>query len=251
MANFKVVLIRHGESEWNKKNIFTGWYDPDLTKKGLTQAKQAGQTLKKKNYEFDVVFTNLHKRTLKTLKTVLNILGLKIPIKKTWRLNERHYGALIGLNKSKTAQKYGDEQVHLWRRSYDVRPPALERSDKRYKAIAKMYKGIPRKNLPLRESLSDTYKRTVPYWNKEIVPEIKKGKQVLIVASHNSLRSLVKYLDKISDKRIPNFTIPTGIPLVYELDKNMKPKKHYYLGDTKKIKKLLAVMAAHGKAKKR
>ena len=251
MAAYKIVLLRHGESVWNRKNLFTGWADVALTKKGILEAKKAGKTLKNKGYVFDIVFTNLHIRSLKTVQIVLDVLGLnRIPVKKTWRLNERHYGALIGLNKAETARRYGEGQVLLWRRSYRVRPPALAKTDKRYKAIADAYSEVPKKYIPLAESLADTYRRTVPYWKSTVVPAIKDGKHVLIVASHNSLRSVVKYLDRIPDKHIPKVTIPTGIPLVYELDENMKPKRHYYLGDAVQIKKSLEMISAQGKAKK-
>lgn len=251
MAAYKVVLIRHGESTWNRKNLFTGWMDVALTKKGADEAKKAGKVLKEKRYAFDIVFTNLHRRSIKTAQIVLDTLGLnKLPVIKTWRLNERHYGALIGLNKAETAQNYGDKQVLLWRRSYSVRPPVLSKADKRYRAIADTYRGVPTKYLPLTESLADTYRRTVPYWKSTIIPAIKKGKKVLIVASHNSLRSLVKFIDRIPDKDIPEFTIPTGVPLVYELDENMKPKRHYYLATAAEIKRSLRSIAAQGKAGK-
>ena len=249
MAAYKIVLLRHGESVWNRKNLFTGWADVALTRKGVEEAKKAGETLKKKGYVFDIVFTNLHIRSLKTVRVVLDAMGIRrIPVSKTWRLNERHYGALIGLNKAETAHKYGEKQVLLWRRSYRVRPPALKKSDKMYKAIVNTYGDVPKKYIPVGESLADTYRRTVPYWKDIIVPAIKEGKHVLIVASHNSLRSLLKYLDNIPDKAIPKFTIPTGIPLVYELNESMKPKRHYYLGDPNAIKKSLAGIAAQGKA---
>ncbi len=250
MAAYKVVFIRHGESTWNKKNLFTGWVDVPLTEEGIEEAKQAGSELKKNGYFFDVAFTNLHKRSLKTLQLVLGTLGLKIPVEKSWRLNERHYGALIGLNKAETAKKYGDKQVLIWRRSYSVRPPALKRTDKRYLDIANAYHGVPQKYFPLAESLADTYKRTVPFWSGFIVPEIRAGKRVLVVASHNSLRSLVKYLDNIPEREIPGFTIPTGVPLVYELDERMKPIRHYYLGNEEEIKKSLENIASQGKAGK-
>ncbi|MBN2454651.1 2,3-diphosphoglycerate-dependent phosphoglycerate mutase [Candidatus Woesearchaeota archaeon] len=247
---YKVVFVRHGESLWNKKNLFTGWYDPPLTKKGISEARISALALKKKGYTFDIVFTNLHRRTLKTLQIILGKLRLKIPVKKTWRLNERHYGALIGLNKAATAKKYGEKQVLLWRRSYSVRPPALSKEDKRYKQIAKTYKSVPRKYLPLRESLADTYKRTIPYWNREIVPAIKSGKKVLVVASGNSLRSLIKKIDCLSEKQILKFAVPYCTPLVYEFDSKMKPKRHYYLAKAAEVKRTLAEMAAQGKAKK-
>ncbi len=251
MATYKVVLLRHGESEWNKKNLFSGWMDPSLTRKGVKEAEKAGRALKAKHFSFDIAFTNLLQRSIRTTKIVLGILEIsKIPMIKTWRLNERHYGALMGLNRAETARKYGDKQVHLWRRSYSVRPPALTRTDRRFKFIEKNYPEVPRKCLPLTESLADTCKRTVPFWKSEIVPAIKQGKRVLVSASHNSLRSLVKHIDKIPDRDIPNFTIPTGVPLVYELDKNLKPIRHYYLGSAAEIKKSLKSIAAQGKAGK-
>ncbi len=251
MAAYKVVFIRHGESTWNRKNLFTGWADVPLTRKGVAEAKKAGKELKKKGYTFDAVFTNLHKRSLRTVQIVLGILSLaRVPVSKTWRLNERHYGALIGLNKAETAEKYGEKQVLLWRRSFDVRPPALSRSDKRYVQILKSYPAVPKRLVPVSESLSDTYDRAVPFWEKKIVPAIKKGKSVLVVASHNSLRSLVKHIGKLSKKDIVEFTIPYGIPLVYEFDSSMRPKRHYYLGDAGQIKQTLSGMAAQGKAKK-
>lgn len=251
MAAYKVVFIRHGESTWNRKNLFTGWVDVALTQKGIEEARKAGKELKKKGYAFDAVFTNLHKRSLRTVQIVLGILGLaRIPVSKTWRLNERHYGALIGLNKAETAQKYGERQVLLWRRSYGVRPPALLKTDKRYKTIVNTYRIVPKKYIPLTESLADTYRRTVPYWKSAIAPAIKEGRKVLVVASHNSLRSLVKHIDGIPDRAIPEFTIPTGVPLVYELNERMEPKRHYYLGNAAQIRKSLSIISAQGKAKK-
>jgi 2,3-bisphosphoglycerate-dependent phosphoglycerate mutase len=249
MPVYKVVLLRHGKSAWNEKNLFTGWYNPSLTDEGVMQAKKAGTELKKSGYKFDMVFTNLHKRTLQTLKQVLLVLRQKPIVEKSWRLNERHYGALIGLNKAETAKKYGEKQVFLWRRSYSVRPPMLQKSDKRYKKISAMYKDVPKENMPLAESLRDTYKRTLPYWNNTIVPAIKSGKKILIVASGNSLRSIVKHLDKIPDNAIPEFTIPYSVPLVYEFGKDMRPIRHYYLGSESEIKKTLQGMAVQGKAK--
>lgn len=247
---YKVVFVRHGESTWNRKNLFTGWVDVPLTGKGVGEARNAGNVLKDKGYVFDVLFTNLHKRSGKTASIIMGILGLRrIPVEKSWRLNERHYGALTGLNKAQTAKKYGERQVLLWRRSYGVRPPALAKSDERYKRIVRTYPGVPRRYIPLGESLADTYRRSVPYWRDSVVPAIKAGKRVLIVASHNSLRSLVKHIDHISDKAIPGFTIPTGVPLVYEFDGKLRPRRHYFLGDTSEIKKSLASIAAQGKAK--
>lgn len=245
----KVVLLRHGESVWNKENRFTGWYDVPLSKKGISEAKRAGRELKKKNYKFDIVFTNIQKRCWQTLQIALTKLGKRPPIERTWRLNERHYGALTGLNKAQTAKKYGEKQVFLWRRSYSTRPPLLSRSSNMYKKIAATYKSVPKKYLPLAESLADTYKRTVPYWKDTILPAIKSGKKVLVVATGNSLRSLVKYLDKIPEKDIPGFTIPYSVPLVFEFNKNMKPIRHYYLGSMSQIKKTLTGMARQSKAK--
>ncbi len=247
----KLVILRHGESTWNKKNLFTGWTDIGLTKKGIEEAKSAGKILKRKGYNFDEAFTNIHRRSLGTLKPVLNELGqTKLPVHKSWRLNERHYGALQGLNKSEMAKKFGEKRVLLWRRSYDVRPPALKKSDKRYRLMLATYKGVDKKYFPVAESLKDTYKRTLPYWNKEIAPEIKGGKKVLIVASGNSLRSLVKHLDRVPDKEIPKLNIPTGIPLVYELNSSLKPIRHYYLGNPEEIKRAVERLKSQGKAAK-
>jgi 2,3-bisphosphoglycerate-dependent phosphoglycerate mutase len=249
MPNYKVVFLRHGKSSWNEKNLFTGWWNPQLTSEGIAEAKQAGIEMRQRNFMFDIVFTNLHRRTLQTLKEVLNVLNQHPPILKTWRLNERHYGALIGLNKAETAKKYGEKQVYIWRRSYSIRPPSLTKGDSRYKKIAAMYKEVPLKDFPLTESLKDTYKRTLPFWKNTIVPAVKSGKKVLIVASGNSLRSIIKYLDKISDKDIPEFTLPYSVPLVYVFDKSMKPIKHYYLGDKSEINRTLSSMASQGRAK--
>ncbi len=229
----KLVLIRHGESEWNKLNLFTGWTDVDLSEKGHQEAIQGGKLLKEGGYSFDIAFTSTLKRAIHTLWHVLDEVDEDyIPVVKDYHLNERHYGALQGLNKAETAAKYGAEQVHQWRRSFDIAPPALDPSDKRNPALQKAYAGIDPKDLPLHESLKDTIARVVPYYNSVIVPEIKAGKKVLIAAHGNSLRALVKYLDNISDADIAGLNIPTGVPLVYELDeKTLKPIKHYYLGD--------------------
>ena len=229
----KLVLIRHGESEWNKLNLFTGWTDVDLSEKGHQEAIQGGKLLKEGGYSFDIAFTSTLKRAIHTLWHVLDEVDEDyIPVIKDYHLNERHYGALQGLNKAETAAKYGAEQVHQWRRSFDIAPPALDPSDKRNPALQKAYANIDPKELPLHESLKDTIARVVPYYNSVIVPEIKAGKKVLIAAHGNSLRALVKYLDNISDADIAGLNIPTGVPLVYELDeKTMKPIKHYYLGD--------------------
>ena len=233
---YRLVMIRHGESEWNKLNLFTGWTDVDLSEKGRTEAANAGTLLKADGYSFDVCYTSYLKRAIHTANAVLAGLDEEwIPVIKTWKLNERHYGALQGLNKAETAAKYGSEQVHVWRRSFDVRPPALSEDDDRNPARQPMYKNVDPKELPLCESLKDTIARVVPYYESEIVPEIKAGNSVLIAAHGNSLRALVKYLDNISDEAISSLNIPTGVPLVYELDENLKPLRHYYLGDQEKI----------------
>lgn len=232
----KLVLIRHGESEWNKLNLFTGWTDVELSEKGVEEAKNGGKLLKEGGYSFDVCYTSYLKRAIHTAWHVLDgVDEAYIPVIKDWHLNERHYGALQGLNKAETAAKYGAEQVHQWRRSFDIAPPELEADDPRNPANQVQYKGVDSKVLPLHESLKDTIARVVPYYNEVIVPEIKAGKKVLIAAHGNSLRALVKYLDNISDADIAGLNIPTGVPLVYELDEDLKPIKHYYLGDQEKI----------------
>ena len=232
----KLVLIRHGESEWNKLNLFTGWTDVELSEKGVEEAKNGGKLLKEGGYSFDVCYTSYLKRAIHTAWHVLDgVDEAYIPVIKDWHLNERHYGALQGLNKAETAAKYGAEQVHQWRRSFDIAPPELEADDPRNPANQVQQKGVDPKVLPLHESLKDTIARVVPYYNEVIVPEIKAGKKVLIAAHGNSLRALVKYLDNISDADIAGLNIPTGVPLVYELDEDLKPIKHYYLGDQEKI----------------
>ncbi len=247
----KLVLIRHGESEWNKLNLFTGWTDVDLSEKGVQEAKTAGKLLKDEGYSFDIAFTSVLKRAIHTLWHVLDGIDQDyLPVIKDYRLNERHYGALQGLNKSETAAKYGEEQVHLWRRSFDVAPPALDPDDERNPAKQAHYNGIDPKMLPLHESLKDTIARVVPYYNETIVPEIKAGKKVLIAAHGNSLRALVKYLDNISDEDIAGLNIPTGVPLVYELDEDLKPIKHYYLGDQSAIQAKINAVKNQDKAKK-
>ena len=247
----KLVLIRHGESEWNKLNLFTGWTDVDLSEKGVQEAKTAGKLLKDEGYSFDIAFTSVLKRAIHTLWHVLDGIDQDyLPVIKDYRLNERHYGALQGLNKSETAAKYGEEQVHLWRRSFDVAPPALDPDDERNPAKQAHYNGIDPKMLPLHESLKDTIARVVPYYNETIVPEIKVGKKVLIAAHGNSLRALVKYLDNISDEDIAGLNIPTGVPLVYELDEDLKPIKHYYLGDQSAIQAKINAVKNQDKAKK-
>ncbi|MAE43355.1 2,3-diphosphoglycerate-dependent phosphoglycerate mutase [Candidatus Woesearchaeota archaeon] len=245
----KLVLLRHGESTWNKENRFTGWTDVDLTEKGVEEAIESGQILKKEGYTFDIVFTSVLIRATKTTDIVLKEMGLSIPVKKSWRLNERHYGALQGLNKAEMAQKYGEKQVLRWRRSYDIRPPALEETDKRYPGNDPLYKGLDKKDIPSTESLKDTVKRFVPYWKEKIVPALKDGKKVLISASGNSLRALVKHIDNVPNEEIVHFNIPTGVPLVYELDDNLKPIKHYFLGNQKEIEKKMNAVKNQGKAK--
>ena len=245
---YKLVLIRHGESTWNKENRFTGWTDVELSDKGRTEAKAAGELLKKEGFVFDIAYASVLKRALNTLWSVLQELdSVWIPIEKDWRLNERHYGALQGLNKAETAAKYGDEQVLVWRRSYDNPPPPLEKSDERWPGHDPRYAGI--ENLPLTECLKDTVERFLPLWHDQIAPVVKSGKRVIIAAHGNSLRALVKYLDNVSDKDIINLNIPTGVPLVYELDSNLKPIKHYYLGDQEAIAAAMNAVASQGKAK--
>ena len=227
----KLVLIRHGESEWNKENRFTGWTDVDLSEKGIEEAVHAGKILKNNNYLFDISYTSVLKRAIKTLSTILEELDLLwIPVYKSWKLNERHYGALQGLNKAETAKKYGDEQVHKWRRYVDVRPPELDKNDPRYAGNEYKYHDLKPEEIPATENLDDTQKRVIEYWNEFIVPEIKLGKKIIISAHGNTLRSLVRYLDKIPGNGIANLNIPTGVPLVYELDENLSPIRHYYLG---------------------
>ncbi len=245
---YKVVLLRHGESTWNKENRFTGWTDVDLSDKGKEEAKKAGEVLKAEGYTFDIAYTSVLKRAIRTLWIVLDEMDLMwIPVIRNWRLNERHYGALQGLNKAETAKKYGEEQVKIWRRSYDIQPPALDKSDPRYPGHDPRYKELSESELPLTECLKDTVARFVPYWEGTIAPMVKTGKKVLITAHGNSLRALVKYLDNIPDNEIVELNIPTGIPLVYELDENLKPVKHYYLGNPEEIEKAAAAVAAQGK----
>jgi 2,3-bisphosphoglycerate-dependent phosphoglycerate mutase len=250
MDNIKLVLLRHGESKWNKENRFTGWKDVDLSRKGRKEAKLAGDTLKQEGYVFDVAFTSVLKRAIRTLWITLDRMDLMwIPVYNSWRLNERHYGALQGLNKAQTAKKFGDEQVLIWRRSYDIPPPELKKTDKRYPGNELRYKDMDEKDLPITESLKETVARFMPYWHETIAPIVKSGKRVVIAAHGNSLRALVKYLDNVSDKDIVSLNIPTGVPLVYELDKDLKPIKHYYLGDQEAIQKAMQSVANQGKAK--
>jgi len=245
------VLLRHGESVWNKENRFTGWTDVDLSEKGVEEAKSAGKVLKEKGFTFDVAYTSVLKRAIRTLWLTQDEMDLLwIPVYKSWRLNERHYGALQGLNKAETAAEHGEDQVKVWRRSYDVPPPALEKSDERYPGHLPVYANVPERDLPVTECLKDTVDRFLPYWHETIAPAIKDGKKVIVAAHGNSLRALVKYLDEISDEDIVGLNIPTGLPLVYELDENLKPIKHYYLGDEEAVKKAMDAVANQGKAKK-
>jgi 2,3-bisphosphoglycerate-dependent phosphoglycerate mutase len=247
---YKVVLLRHGESFWNRENRFTGWTDVDLSERGIVEAKQAGEDLKKEGFTFDLAFTSVLKRAIRTLWIVMDELDLMwIPVVNSWRLNERHYGALQGLNKSETAAKFGEQQVHIWRRSYDIPPPALEEQDPRYPGNDPRYRELKKDELPLTECLKDTVNRFLPYWHQTIAPEIRKGKKVIIAAHGNSLRALVKYLDNISDDEIVGLNIPTGMPLVYELDSELKPMKSYYLGDPEAVEKAMQAVANQGKAK--
>ncbi|MGI4984749.1 MAG: 2,3-diphosphoglycerate-dependent phosphoglycerate mutase [Janthinobacterium lividum] len=247
---YKLVLIRHGESTWNQENRFTGWVDVDLTEKGATEARQAGRLLAEAGFAFDIAYTSVLKRAIRTLWHVQDEMDLMwIPVVHSWRLNERHYGALAGLNKAETAKKYGDEQVLVWRRSYDTPPPALDPADERTSFADPRYARVPREQLPLTECLKDTVARVMPLWNESIAPALKAGKRLVIAAHGNSIRALVKYLDDIPDSEIVGLNIPNGIPLVYELDENLKPLKHYYLGDAEAIAQAQAAVASQGKAK--
>jgi len=226
----QLVLIRHGESTWNLENRFTGWADVDLTLKGVEQAMSAGENLKKAGYEFDVAYTSVLRRAIRTLWLIQDTMDLMwLPVVHSWRLNERHYGALTGLNKAETAAKYGDEQVHIWRRSYDVRPPLLEPSNELNPKNDQRYSKLNATDIPLGECLKDNVERVLPLWNESIAPALKAGKRVLIVAHGNSIRSLIKYLDQMSDEAIMEVNVPNGVPLIYELDDNLKPTQHYYL----------------------
>jgi len=246
----KVVLLRHGESTWNKENRFTGWTDVDLSEKGVEEARQSGILLKDGGYTFDIAFTSVLKRAIRTLWIALDIMDLMwIPEVKHWRLNERHYGALQGLNKAEMAVKFGDEQVQVWRRSYDVPPPPLDLDDPRFPGFDPRYQDVPPADLPRCESLKDTVRRFLPYWNEAIVPTLQAGPKVIIAAHGNSLRALVKHLDNIPDDQIVSLNIPTGVPLVYELDDDLKPITHYYLGDQEAIQKAIQSVANQGKAK--
>jgi 2,3-bisphosphoglycerate-dependent phosphoglycerate mutase len=247
---YKLVLLRHGESVWNKENLFTGWTDVDLSEKGRQEAQDAGRVLKEQGYTFDVAYTSVLKRAIRTLWMALDEMDLMwIPVIRDWRLNERHYGALQGLNKAETAAKYGEQQVKVWRRSYDVPPPALEEADPRYPGHDPRYKSLAKSQLPLTECLKDTVARFLPCWNNVIEPDVRSGKHVLITAHGNSLRALVKFLDNIPDPDIVELNIPTGMPLVYELDDNLKPTNRYYLGDAERVRAAMEAVAKQGKAR--
>ena len=246
----KLVLMRHGQSAWNLENRFTGWVDVDLTEQGRDEARRGAQDLKAEGVDIDLAFTSVLKRAIRTLWITLEELDrMWIPVRRSWRLNERFYGGLTGLDKTETAKKHGDEQVHVWRRSYATPPPALEEDDERFPGKDPRYKDVDPAEVPKTECLKDTVDRFLPYWHEEIAPAIKSGKRVIIAAHGNSLRALVKYLDGISDEDIPSLNIPTGVPLVYELDDDLKPLKHYYLGDQEAIEAAAKAVANQGKTK--
>lgn len=248
---YRLVLLRHGESLWNRENRFTGWTDIDLSEKGRQEAENAGKLLLEEGFVFDIAYTSVLKRAIRTLWIALDTMDLMwIPVRRSWRLNERHYGALQGLNKAETAAKYGDGQVHIWRRSYDVPPPPLDTSDPRNPGNDPRYAGLSPDELPRTECLKDTVRRFLPYWEGEIAPAIRSGKRVIIAAHGNSIRALVKHLDKVPDDVIPSVNIPTGIPLVYELDEDLVPIRHYYLGDEEAVQAAISAVAAQGTAKK-
>jgi 2,3-bisphosphoglycerate-dependent phosphoglycerate mutase len=247
----KLVLLRHGESTWNKENLFTGWTDVDLSEKGVQEAHEAGKVLLKEGYTFDLAYTSVLKRAIRTLWIALDEMDLMwIPVYNSWRLNERHYGALQGLNKAQTAEKYGAAQVKIWRRSYDIQPPALTPDDPRYPGRDARYADLRPEEVPLTECLKDTVARTLPYWHETIALTVRSGKRVIVAAHGNSLRGLVKYLDNVSDHDIVGLNIPTGIPLVYELDEDLKPLRHYYLGDPEAIARAAQAVADQAKRKK-
>ena len=247
---YTIVLLRHGESMWNKENRFTGWTDVDLSEKGRGEAQEAGRVMREEGYTFDIAFTSVLKRAIRTLWLALDEMDLMwIDIVRNWRLNERHYGALQGLNKAETAARHGDEQVLIWRRSYDIPPPPLEPDDPRFPRNEACYNALSDDELPLTECLKDTVARFLPYWHESIVPAIEAGRKVLVTAHGNSLRALVKHLDNVSDEEIVSLNIPTGIPLVYELDADLKPIRHFYLGDKEALEKAIKSVADQGKAK--
>jgi len=244
----KLVLLRHGESIWNLEDKFTGWTDMDLSARGIAEAKEAAKSLRGEGYSFDVAFTSVLKRAIRTLWLVLDEMDLMwIPVYRSWRLNERHYGALQGINKANLSAKVGEEQVHIWRRSYDVRPPALERTDARYPGNEPKYRELSEDELPVAESLKDTVARFMPYWNEVLAPTLRSGRHAIVSAHGNSLRAMVKYLDNVSDEEIVDVNIPTGIPLVYEIDEKLKPLSHFYLGDAEKVRKAIDEVAKQGK----
>ena len=246
----KLILLRQGESVWNRENRFPGWTDVDLSDQGMVEAREAGKMLKSEGYSFDVAYTSVLKRAVRTLWIVLDELDeMWIPVEHSWRLNERHYGALQGLNKAETAKRFGEEQMLLWRRSYDIRPPALEKTDERYPGHDPRYRGLDERDLPLTECLKDTVERFLPYWHGSITPALKAGKKVIVAAHGNSLRALVKYLDNVSEDEIVSLNIPTGIPLVYELDEELRPVKHYYLGDPEAVARAAKAVADQGRAR--
>ena len=246
----KIVLLRHGESDWNRENRFTGWTDVDLSAKGVEEARAGGRLLKAEGYAFDIAFTSVLRRAIKTLWLALEEMDrMWIPIEHSWRLNERHYGALQGLNKAQTAARFGEAQVLAWRRSYDTPPPPLDKSDPRFSGGDPRYAGLDESELPLTECLKDTVARVLPCWNGSIAPAVRAGRSVIVAAHGNSLRSLVKYLDAVTDEDIVALNIPTGIPLVYELDAALKPLRHYYLGDQDEVAKRVAAVSSQGKAK--
>lgn len=247
---YKLVLVRHGQSTWNLENRFTGWTDVGLTAQGEAEAHEAGRLLREGGYDFDVAYTSVLRRAIKTLWIVMEEMELEwMPVYRAWQLNERHYGALQGLNKAEMAQKFGEEQVHIWRRSYDIPPPPLEPDDKRHPRFDRRYASLTPDQLPATESLKLTLERVLPYWHMVLAPAVMSGQRLLVVAHGNSLRALVKYLDGISDEEIPSLNIPTGVPLVYELDEDLKPITHYYLGNAEEVAKKAAAVANQGKAK--
>jgi 2,3-bisphosphoglycerate-dependent phosphoglycerate mutase len=248
---YKIVLMRHGESQWNLENRFTGWTDVDLTDLGREQARKAGQMLKDQGYEFDIAFTSVLKRAIRTLWIALDEMDtMYLPIHHNWRLNERHYGALQGLNKAETAAEYGDEQVLIWRRAYAIAPNPLANDDPRHPKFDSRYKRLSAEQLPATECLKDTVERVLPFWEETIAPAIRAGRRVMIAAHGNSLRALIKHLDQVSEEEIVHMNIPTGQPLVYELDKDLRPIRHYYIGDPAEIAAAMAAVEAQGKAKK-
>lgn len=247
---YKLVLVRHGQSTWNLENRFTGWTDVDLTELGKVEAAEAGKLLKEGGYDFDIAYTSVLKRAIKTLGVIQDVMDRDwLPVIRAWQLNERHYGALQGLNKAETAKEYGDEQVKIWRRSYDIPPPVLELTDERHPKFDRRYASLTPEQLPATESLKITLERVLPYWNSTLAPEIKAGRRLLVVAHGNSIRALVKYLDNVSESEITELNIPTGLPLVYELAADLKPIKNYYLGDPEEAAKKAAAVANQAKAK--